>query len=162
MAHKHLEIQYTEYDSLHDLSVDFQELYESAKHATEHAYAPYSQFKVGAAILMDNGEIITGSNQENVAYPSGLCAERTAIFYTGSTQRGNIKAIAVAATKDSISHFIENISPCGGCRQVMVEYENKQHRTIQFIMPAKDGRFIVLESVKSLLPFEFTKDLLNG
>lgn len=162
MTHKHLEIQYTEYNSLQDLSVDFQELYERAKRATEHAYAPYSQFKVGAAILMDNGEIITGSNQENVAYPSGLCAERTAIFYVGSTQHGNIKAIAVAATKDSISHFIEDISPCGGCRQVMVEYENKQDRNIQFIMPAKDGRFIVLDSVKALLPFEFTKDLLEG
>ena len=158
-----LKITYNNYASYSELPTYLQTLYNDAKTACNNAYAPYSKFQVGAAVLLSNGKIITGSNQENAAYPSGLCAERTALFYIGSNYKNEtIKAIAVAASNDCLKTFIENISPCGGCRQVMSEYENIQQSSIQFLMPATSGSFIVLNSVKDFLPFEFNSDILNS
>ena len=100
-------------------------LIEAAKEATKKAYAPYSGFKVGAAVLLENGEIISGNNQENAAYPSGLCAERTTVFFANATfPNQKIEALAVAAWhKDRFTN--EVITPCGGCRQVLLETENR-------------------------------------
>ena len=156
-----LVLKYKKFDSLEEMPKELQTLYIKSTEATKNAYAPYSNFKVGAAVLLEDGEIVLGSNQENAAYPSGLCAERTALFYIGANKNQKIKAIAVAATKDNLDHFIEDISPCGGCRQVMNEYENKQGGKIQFVTPATNGTFIVLDSVKTFLPFEFTADVLD-
>ena len=159
---KILNIEYNIANSIDDLSDEYKNLYIEAKKSCDTAYAPYSNFNVGAAVLLDNNKVITASNQENAAYPSGLCAERSALFYIGGNYPNNIKAIAVAARKSDVEKFIENISPCGGCRQVMSEFENKQKSNIEFIMPASNGSFIIIKSVKNFLPFEFTSEILNS
>lgn len=161
MENKKLELNYVLYNTFESMPVEYQKLYNESKEATNNSYAPYSNFNVGAAVLLEGGEIIKGSNQENAAYPSGLCAERTALFYVGSNRSEKIIAVAVAARREN-NNFIEDISPCGGCRQVMSEYENKQKEPISFIMPASNGKFIVLKSVKNFLPFEFTRKSLNS
>lgn len=160
---KSINLEYTKYNSFEELPQKFKVLYNEAKLACDNAYAPYSKFKVGAAVLLDNEEIIKGSNQENAAYPSGLCAERTALFFIGSNYKEKkIEAIAVAATKDNLKNFIENISPCGGCRQVMSEYEDNQKQQIEFLMPATNGSFLIHKTVKNFLPFEFNSEILNS
>ncbi len=148
-----------------ELSEADRTLIEAAKESTRRSYAPYSKFHVGAAILMADGSIVTGSNQENAAYPSGLCAERTAAFYASSAYPGMaMKKIAVAAwTKldrpDGLPHSeyfqSEPISPCGGCRQALIEYE-ALYGPIEVILYGKDKTY-VLPSVKSLLPLCFTE-----
>lgn len=137
-------------------------LVESAKEATYRAYAPFSKYHVGAALLLDNGKIVVGSNQENAAYPSGLCAERTAAFYASSANPGMaFKKLAVAAwmdpgkDKDPEEGFQKNpVSPCGGCRQALMEYEHL-YGDIEVLLYGKDKIFI-LPSIKSLLPLAFT------
>ncbi|MBF6597004.1 MAG: cytidine deaminase [Fermentimonas sp.] len=133
----------------------------AAKHATEKSYAPYSNFKVGAALLLANGEIITGNNQENAAYPSGLCAERVAIFYANSVYpEQKIEAIAIAAwandtfTKDAIT-------PCGGCRQVLLETENRFSSPMRILMYSEEGVYVV-NSIKNLLPLSFGDEQLKA
>src|ERR1700740_1109022 len=119
---KNISVSYDVYQSINDLEEKDQFLLEKAKEAMENAYAPYSKFKVGAAVELDNGIIITGNNQENAAYPSGLCAERTAAFYASSQYpHQKVNAIAVTTKSDSI----EPVTPCGSCRQALSEYEMK-------------------------------------
>lgn len=140
-------------------------LIEAAKEATRRSYAPYSRFNVGAAILMDDGSIVTGSNQENAAYPSGMCAERTAAFYASATHPGMaMKKIAIAAwttldRPEGLTHDeyfqAEPISPCGGCRQSLIEYESL-YGPIEVILYGRDKTY-VLPSVASLLPLCFTE-----
>ncbi|MBO5961222.1 MAG: cytidine deaminase, partial [Paludibacteraceae bacterium] len=109
--------------SYDELSETYQNLVDKAKQQTKTAYAPYSKFHVGAAVLMDNGEILCGSNQENAAYPSGLCAERTTLFYANAHYPDRkVVALAIAAAQNE-AFLEEPISPCGACRQVMLEYE---------------------------------------
>lgn len=137
-------------------------LVDKAKEATRRAYAPFSHYQVGAALLLHNGEIVEGSNQENAAYPSGLCAERTAIFYASSANPGvPVKKIAIAAwmdpgeNKDYEEGFQKYpVSPCGGCRQALMEYENL-YGSIEVILYGRDKIFI-LPSIASLLPLAFT------
>lgn len=140
-------------------------LIEAAKEATSRSYAPYSRFHVGAAILMADGTIVTGSNQENAAFPSSLCAERTAAYYASSSKPGMaMKKIAVAAWTQ-IGHpsglpreeYFQSmpISPCGACRQALIEYESL-HGPIEVILYGRDKTYI-LPSVASLLPFCFTE-----
>lgn len=128
-----------------------------AEKAAEHAYAPYSQFKVGAAILLDNGKVISGNNQENAAYPSGLCAERVAVFYAGAQNPGSvIRSIAISC----ISNSSDPVTPCGACRQALAEYEQKQGKKIRVIMGVPGRKIYVANSIESLLPFMFgQKDL---
>ncbi len=134
---------------------------EAARHVSKTAYAPYSHFNVGAAILLKNGEIITGSNQENVAYPSGLCAERVAIFYTGA-QYPNEMIAAIAVTAYSLDfEFLDVASPCGSCRQAMLEYEVKQDKAIPFYMDSAGGEIYALDSIADLLPFNFKASFLK-
>lgn len=116
---------------------------------------------MGAAIQLQNGEVVLGSNQENAAYPSGLCAERTAIF-SASVQFPNeiIETIAIAAKPQQTTDFIA-ISPCGSCRQVMSEYENKQEKPIRIIMEGENKSIYILNSIADLLPLKFTKESLK-
>ena len=132
-----------------------QELIVSAKKVLKTGYAPYSGFLVGASILLENNEIINGSNQENVAYPSGLCAERVAMFYVGS-RFPNIKIKAIAISVFSKNFDVNDvISPCGACRQVMAEYEDKQKQKIKVILHSPDDNVLIADRVQDLLPFMF-------
>ena len=131
-----------------------------ASEAREKAYAPYSKFKVGAAVLLDNGEVITGSNQENASYPSGLCAERTAIYYAGA-KHPDSKILKIAITASSQNQKTSKpIPPCGACRQSISEYEVKQNSPIEIYFMGKTGEVMRSESLANLLPFVFKKSSL--
>lgn len=148
---------------LDDLNELDRNLIERAKEATVRAYAPFSKYQVGAAILLDNGKIIEGSNQENAAYPSGLCAERTAAFFASSAHPGiPFKKIAIAAWVNpgddkSFEDGFQKlpVSPCGGCRQALMEYEHL-YGNIEVILYGKD-KIYILPSIKSLLPLAFSE-----
>jgi len=133
----------------------------SAKNAFKTAYAPYSGFLVGSSILLENGDMVNGSNQENVAYPSGLCAERVAMFYVGA-QYPNIRIKTIAVTVFS-KHFevTDVVSPCGACRQVMAEYEDKQKQSIKVILHSPSDQVLIANNVADLLPFMFRSPLLK-
>ncbi len=135
-------------------------LIDAAKEATSNAYAPYSNFHVGAALLLENGEIVTGNNQENAAYPSGLCAERTAVFYANAKYPDQkIEAIAVAAFYNG--QFTDDlISPCGSCRQVLLEVESRYNSPVKILL-YKKGEVYMADSMSSLMPLSFTKDALK-
>jgi cytidine deaminase len=139
-----------------ELSSDIKNLVSKAEESLVYAYAPYSKFRVGVAILLDNGVIITGTNQENAAYPSGMCAERVALFTVASQYPGvRIKKMAVVAKGESN----QNLTPatcCGSCRQVMLEFEERQNSIFEVIMQNDDGSWITASSARSLLPFSFT------
>ena len=145
----------------HELSAEEQKLTESALEATHRSYAPYSNFHVGAAVLLENDVIVTGTNQENVAYPSGLCAERTALFYANSQYPDQaVKALAIAA-RTSEGHWVETpISPCGACRQVMTETENRFGEPMKVLLCSADEVFVI-ESAKDLLPVSFGSEDLK-
>jgi cytidine deaminase len=127
------------------------------------AYAPYSQFHVGAAILLENGTMVEGNNQENAAYPSGLCAERVAIFSVGANFPNQpIRAIAITASSATYVS-VEPVTPCGACRQSMLEYELKQNTPIAVYLVSPSDEVIVIPSVSQLLPLHFdAKNLRNG
>lgn len=144
-----------------ELSLEDQQLVDNAKTAFATAYAPYSGFLVGASVLLENGEIINGSNQENVAYPSGLCAERVALFYAGA-KHPNVKVKTIAVSVLSKNFEVKDvISPCGACRQVMAEYEDKQEQTIKVILHSPNGQVLIANAVEDLLPFMFRSPLLK-
>jgi cytidine deaminase len=148
------------FDSLNELSKDVQDLMNQAIEIRKKAYAPYSQFRVGAALLLDNGKIVLGSNQENAAYPSGLCAERTAIFYAGSMYpEAKILKIAITAASDT-NQTKAPIPPCGSCRQSIAEYEIKQETPIEIYFMGEIGEVYKSASLKNLLPFMFDKKFL--
>jgi cytidine deaminase len=152
--------QLSVFNSLTELPNDTQQLMEKAIASRKKAYAPYSKFKVGTAILLDNGEIILGSNQENAAYPSGLCAERVAIFYAGSMYPG-AKIIQMVITAASDANKTElPIPPCGACRQSMAEYEINQESPIEIYFMGELGDIYKSASVKNLLPLMFDKNFL--
>ena len=129
-------------------------LVDKAKEAVERAYSPYSRFQVGAAVLLSNGKVITGSNQENVAFPSGLCAERTALFYANSQfPNESVQMMAIAAyTKGDFTE--EPISPCGACRQVMLEVENRYKQSVRILLYGKKEVYVI-EKITDILPLVF-------
>ena len=148
------------YESSSELNKLDLDLLTLAKKAADSAYAPYSGFNVGAAVLLENGKIITGNNQENAAYPSGLCAERVAVFHA-SSQFPEQKIIALAVTAKSASHPLSSpVTPCGSCRQVIAEYEAKFDSPIKTIMSGQTGEVFVCESVSILLPLVFNRKSL--
>ena len=150
----------TVFDNLNELPSDIIELMEQAIEARQKAYAPYSNFYVGAAILLDNGEIVTGSNQENASYPSGLCAERTAVYYAGA-KYPNAKMLKMAITAASQNQKTESpIPPCGACRQALAEYEVKQKAPIEIYFMGESGKVVKSESLANLLPLVFDKSAL--
>lgn len=161
MSKKHLGFDIETFDSENELQAEDLELLQAAKSSAKRAYAPYSKFNVGAAVRLDTGKIVEGNNQENAAYPSGICAERVAIFYASSHYPDNeVVAIAITAQSDEFS-IDYPISPCGACRQVLTEYENKQQKKIRLIMQGETGSVYVIESAKHLLPLTFTQTELG-
>lgn len=150
----------TEYETYNELSDIEQGLVIKAIDTAKKAYAPYSNFKVGAAILLENGEIITGNNQENAAYPSGLCAERVAMFYANAKYPNvAVKAVTVTVVKNG-EVLAEPAPPCGSCRQVMLETEVRFGQAIKIYM-AGQHRVLSVDSAKSLLPITFDKNYLK-
>ena len=130
-------------------------LVDMAREASSRAYAPYSRFSVGAAIRLDNGEIVTGSNQENAAFPSGLCAERTAAYYAHSRfPDARFKTIAIAAIDTTGHEIAVPVAPCGACRQALTEYEKLAGHDVEVILVGA-GEIYVLPSVASTLPLTF-------
>lgn len=156
-----LQIQIEEFDHISDLNQDDQKLLRLAWDACDSAYAPYSKFNVGAAVLLDNGKIVSGNNQENAAYPSGLCAERVAMYYASAHYPGvPMKAIAVAVKSEEVP-LDEPASPCGSCRQVMAEYENLHLSNMRIILGSPHTKIRILDGISSLLPLTFYGDGLK-
>ncbi len=141
--------------SYEELNADEKSLVEVAQNATSGSYSPYSRFSVGAALLLDTGVIVTGSNQENAAYPCGLCAERTALFYANAQYpESAVLAIAIAAKNEE--GFVKSpITPCGACRQALLEAENRFNQKITVYLYGTEGIYRV-DSISDLLPLQFT------
>lgn len=148
------------FDTLEEVPEDVKKLMNIASEARQKAYAPYSKFSVGAALLLDNGEIITGSNQENASYPSGICAERTAIYYKGA-KYPNTKILVMAIIAGSqINPTTTPIPPCGACRQAIAEYEVNQKTPIEIYFMGETGKVVKSSSLANLLPLMFDKSVL--
>lgn len=158
---KHLtincEIEVYKYDELSDIE---KELIDRAKKATERSYTPYSKFNVGAAALLEDGTIFEGNNQENAAYPSGICAERTTLFYANASKPDKaVKTLAVAAFTNG--EFIDNpIPPCGACRQVMLETEQRFNTKMRILLYGRNNIY-AMNGVENLLPLSFGIENLN-
>jgi len=151
----------TEYPGINDVVKEDKELLEHAIKASEMAYAPYSNFFVGAALRLDNGEICLGNNQENAAYPSGICAERVAIFSASATHPG-AKVVCMAVVAHAAGReLIHPISPCGACRQVLAEYEMKFNQAINLLLMGDSGPVYKIDGVKNLLPLMFSRSDLG-
>ncbi len=150
-----------EFGSISELDQEEKDLAFRAEKAAEKAYAPYSHFKVGASVLLDNGEIVDGSNQENAAYPSGICAERVAISYASATFPDiPIRMLAIAALNNE-ELTRDPVSPCGFCRQVMIETELKQNSPLRIILVGK-GKVQVIDSARQLLPLYFDGSIFSS
>ncbi|MGG5506161.1 MULTISPECIES: cytidine deaminase [unclassified Myroides] len=146
---------FIEYESMSALDTQDQALMAQAVEIRKNAYAPYSQFRVGAALLLEDGTIVLGSNQENAAFPSGLCAERTAIFQAGALHPGKrILKIAISAASD-LKLTNHPIPPCGACRQSILEYEVKQEQPIEMFFMGAEGMVCYSPSLLNMLPFHF-------
>lgn len=155
MKIKTIEVNFIEYLSLDELPQQDKLLLLSAREASRKAYAPYSGYRVGAAVLLENGEIIKGNNQENAAYPSGLCAERVALFYASATSPSvGVKALAISSANN------KDTKPCGACRQVIAEYEDLSGSPVRIILDGSNS-INVFEGVDNLLPLRFKKDDLK-
>lgn len=158
---KDIKISYEQYKSSNELTEIENRLYTIAKEAREKAYAPYSNFFVGCAVLLENGEIHSGNNQENAAYPSGLCAERTALFWISANFPNEIiKKVFVVGGPQEFSVTNPPIPPCGACRQSMMEYEAKQDQNIVLYFSNLNEEVIKVNSIKDLLPFYFDASFL--
>ena len=151
---------YEVYDSMEELQPQDAELMRKAHEAARHAYAPYSNFNVGAAVRLANGAVVLGNNVENAAYPSGLCAERVAMFGAMAQYPGvPIEALAIAAYSAS-KPVEEPVAPCGACRQVMVEVEQVSKRPLRVLCQGDTGPVMVFDGVESLMPFIFLDKFL--
>jgi cytidine deaminase len=151
---------FTVFSSAAELPQEIQDLMEQAVAIRKKAYAPYSKFRVGTALLLDNGKVVLGSNQENAAYPSGLCAERVAIFQSGAIYPdAKILKLAVTAASDT-NATLSPIPPCGACRQSISEYEFKQDTPIEIYFMGESGEVYKSDSIKNLLPLSFDKNFL--
>jgi cytidine deaminase len=153
--------EFYEFDSEDELNAEDKKLVAEAKSSAKNAYAPYSHFHVGAAVLLDSGVIVKGNNQENASYPTGLCAERVAIFSAGANYPGiKIKAIAITASSDEFL-IDQPVAPCGACRQAIAEYEHQHKNSIRLILVGESGKVLVAEGIKNFLPWMFDGDDLK-
>jgi cytidine deaminase len=160
MTNHEIKINFKEYQSLTDLSKPDHDLCLEAIKAMDTSHSPYSKFRVGAALRLQSGKIIYGSNQENVAYPSGLCAERVALFHWGANYPNDpIEAMAVTAHTDEFE-ILQPVTSCGACLQVLAEYEKKQNKAIEIILFCNKGPVWVMNGVESFLPFLFFENRL--
>lgn len=152
--------EFTVYNNNSELSKQDNELFIKAIEARSKAYAPYSQFSVGASLLLNNGTIIQGNNQENAAYPSGMCAERVAIW-SAASQYPDAKILKIFIVANSSTPNVDKlVSPCGACRQTIAEYEFKQSKNIEIFFSGETGKIIKANSLKELLPFTFDNSFL--
>lgn len=160
MKEQDLNIKYTEFESINELDEDNKHLLSEARQACLHSYSPYSGFSVGAAVKCNDGRIVTGNNQENAAYPSGLCAERVALF-SAMSQNNNTRIEKLAiAVKTKNGSVIQPVAPCGACRQVIAEYEHRQGSKIEIIFSSESGKTIIVDGINALLPFTFNADFM--
>lgn len=152
--------RFEEYQGIEELSENDRELFKSAVAARDKAYAPYSNFNVGAAVLLENDLIVSGNNQENAAYPAGMCAERVAVWSALSQYPGTkIKKLFISARSEN-KEVDRPVSPCGSCRQTLAEYEMKQKDPIEVFFTGETGVILKAASVRDLLPFMFDNTLL--
>lgn len=155
------EFEFEQLEEIQFLSVADGTLLKAARNATKTAYAPYSKFKVGAAALLSNGQIVIGSNQESASYPVGICAERTLLNSIGS-QFSSESIIAMAISYDTDKAACdEPISPCGMCRQSLLDFENRYQSPIKIILAGQSGPIMVFDAAKNLLPFGFNGSILK-
>lgn len=159
MKHKTIEINYTECDSIEELTIDDAMLVNEARDASRNGWAPYSDFHVGAAVILENGKIIKGNNQENAAYPSGLCAERVALFFANANYPDSpIVSIAISAyNKNGLT--TQSIKPCGACRQAILESETRFGKSIRLILDGSE-EITIIDGIGHLLPLSFGKESL--
>ncbi|WP_163717122.1 cytidine deaminase [Mangrovibacterium lignilyticum] len=161
MRTKEIKILVTECKNLEELITTDRELVLAARRIAETAYAPYSMFKVGAALLLEDGKVVTGSNQENAATPVGVCAERSALFWANSNYpESAVTAIAVSAIDQSGQQALR-LSPCGICRQALLESQHRFKKSIRVILDSRN-KIEILNSIESLLPLSFNGDALNS
>ncbi len=154
-------ISYETFNGIEELPENDQKLCLKAKEAMASSHSPYSKFRVGTAILLADSQVVLGSNQENVAYPSGLCAERVALFNIGSNYpNAVIRKMAITAQTDQFK-IVNPVTSCGGCLQVMIEVEKRQKSPIEVLFYCIDGQILKVRSIKSLLPFGFVEDRLG-
>lgn len=160
MTNHEINISFKEYNTVEDLNISDKLLCEEAVKALESSHSPYSKFKVGTAVLLQSGTILHASNQENVAYPSGLCAERVALFHWGTAHANDpIVAMAVTAHTNEFE-LTKPITSCGACLQVMAECEKRQHQPFRILLHCSNGPIWEVEGVQSFLPFMFFEDRL--
>jgi cytidine deaminase len=160
LVKKEISIAFEDFGGLKELNSPDQELCNEAVKALENSHSPYSNFKVGVAVRLASGKIVYGSNQENVAYPSGLCAERVALFSIGANYPDDeIVSMAITAKTDQFE-LLKPTTPCGACLQVMAEYEQKQERNFEILLYCIGGDIWKIKGVSSFLPFMFFEDRL--
>ncbi len=161
MKVKNIKLSFEEYAEGEQLPINDSNLLAEARQAANNSYAPYSDFHVGAAVLLENGMVVRGSNQENASYPLGLCAERVAIFHANSAFP-DIKILAVAITAKAQNFVTKSpITPCGACRQVMAETENRQSHPIRIVMMGQKGVTQIVDGIENLLPLSFREEKLK-
>lgn len=161
MRKEHIGFELLVFDTKDELSEREQNLLEHAIKARSGAYAPYSKFQVGAAVLLENNEIVIGNNQENASYPSGLCAERVAVFQAGARYPGvAIQAVAISAATKAYK-VKQPAAPCGNCRQSIAEYEQKQNRPIAILFQGEEGPIYKSDSIANILPLAFNNTFLS-
>jgi len=163
MVNKEIKIAFEEYSSIDQLNTADKDLCNEAVKALENSHSPYSKFRVGAALRLQSGKIIYGSNQENVAYPSGLCAERVALFHWGANHPNDpIVSMAVTAHTNDFE-LLKPVTPCGSCLQVLAEYEKKQGTPIEVMLYCQNGSGSIWKTcgVQCFLPFLFFEDRLK-
>jgi len=162
MTNHEIKIHFEEYTSVEELNQQDEALCLEAVKALKNSHSPYSKFRVGVAMRLQSGKIIYASNQENVAYPSGLCAERVALFYWGANHPDDpIESMAVTAYSDEFK-IMKPVTSCGACLQVLAEYEKKQDRAIKMLLYCRQGPVWVATGIESFLPFLFFEDRLNS
>ena len=161
MKEQKFEFDYEVFNDLSELAEKDAWLLTEARNVTKEAYAPYSNFYVGAVAILANGEIVAGTNQENVSYPVGICAERV-LLGSVATLHPNvpIESIAISYNGDDVKSD-HPISPCGMCRQALLEYETRVNKPIRLILSGQEGKIFVIKSASLLLPFAFTKKELG-
>ena len=154
------EFNYQVYNDISELDEKDAWLLSEARAVTEQAYAPYSNFHVGAVAILENGEVVAGTNQENASYPVGICAERV-LLGSVATMHPNVpvKSVAISYNSEAIRSD-HPISPCGMCRQSLLEYETRTHHPIRLILSGQEGKVYVVETARHLLPFAFTSEEL--
>jgi len=161
MKERKFEFSFEVYDSIDELSAEDQQLLTEARNVTEQAYAPYSNFRVGAAAKLENGKIVTGTNQENASYPVGICAERV-LLSTVSSLYPDVPVTTMAVSYQSNKIKSDHpISPCGMCRQALLEFEGRTSKLIRLILAGIKGKIYVIRSASQLLPLAFGSEELG-